>query len=101
MRVARLHRVIARFYEQALQAAGGSHHPHQRRRPGQAGGPGREADAGAVHHQPEPRPHAEKGWVAVVGTSAAGRAMSATITDAGRSASEQCEWPVESKSTPP
>jgi len=27
--------------------------------------------------------------------------MSATITDAGRSASEQCEWPVESKSTPP
>jgi hypothetical protein len=60
MRVARLHRVIARFYEQALQAAGGSHHPHQRRRPGQAGGAGREADAGAVDHQPERRPYAEK-----------------------------------------
>jgi hypothetical protein len=43
----------------------------------------------------------EKAGVAAVGTSAAGRAMSVTITDADRSASEQCEWPVRPKSMPP
>ena len=33
----------------------------------------------------------------MAGTSAMERAISATITEAGRSASEQCEWPVRSE----
>jgi DNA-binding MarR family transcriptional regulator len=93
MRVARLHRVIARFYEQALQAAGLT-------QPQMevltilisAAGPVRPAALAArlmLERSTVSRNLAlmqKRGWVAVVETSPTGRAMSVTITDAGRAA---------------
>jgi DNA-binding MarR family transcriptional regulator len=90
MRVSRLHRVIARRYEQALQTAGLTQ-------------PQMEVLASLIIAEGPVRPAAlaarlmlerstlsrnlalmqKKGWVAVAETSATGRAMSVTITDAG------------------
>ena len=93
MRVARLHRVIARRYEQALQTAGLTQ-------------PQMEVLASLIIVAGPVRPAAlaarlmlerstlsrnlalmqKKGWVAVAETSATGRAMSVTITDTGLAA---------------
>ena len=90
MRVARLHRVVARLYEQTLQTAGLTQ-------------PQMEVLASLISAAGPVRPTAlaarlmlerstisrnlalmqKKGWVAVAETSATGRAMSVTITDAG------------------
>jgi DNA-binding MarR family transcriptional regulator len=93
MRVARLHRVIARRYEQALQAAGLTQ-PQMEVLASliSAGGPVRPAALAAalmVERSTISRNLAlmqSKGWVAVAGTSATGRAMSVTITGAGTAA---------------
>jgi DNA-binding MarR family transcriptional regulator len=93
MRVARLHRVVARLYEHALQTAGLT-------QPQMevltilisAAGPVRPAALAArlmLERSTISRNLAlmqKRGWVAVVETSATGRAMSVTITDAGRAA---------------
>jgi DNA-binding MarR family transcriptional regulator len=93
MRVARLHRVVARLYEQALQTAGLTQ-------------PQMEVLASLISAARPVRPAAlaarlmlerstisrnlalmqNRGWVAVTETSATGRAMSVTITDAGLAA---------------
>ena len=93
MRVARLHRVIARCYEQELQTAGFTQ-------------PQIEVLASLVRAAGPMRPGAlaarlmlerstisrnlallqKKGWIAAAETSATGRAMSVAITDAGRAA---------------
>jgi DNA-binding MarR family transcriptional regulator len=90
MRVARLHRVIARLYEQALQTVGLTQ-------------PQMEILASLISAAGPVRPAAlaerlmlerstisrnlalmqKRGWVGVAQTSATGRAMSVTITDAG------------------
>ena len=93
MRVARLHRVIGRLYEQALQAAGLTQ-PQMEVLTVliSAGGPVRPAALAArlmLERSTVSRNLTlmqKKGWVAVLGTSATGRAMSVTITDAGRAA---------------
>ena len=93
MRVARLHRVIARFYEQALQSAGLT-------QPQMevltilisAAGPLRPAALAArlmLERSTVSRNLAlmqTRGWVAVVEAPATGRTMSVTITGAGRAA---------------
>ena len=93
MRVARLHRVIARRYEQALQTAGLSQ-PQMEVLASLiiAAGPVRPAALAArlmLERSTLSRNLAlmqKKGWVAVAETSATGRAMSVTITDAGTAA---------------
>jgi DNA-binding MarR family transcriptional regulator len=90
MRVARLHRVIARRYEQALQTAGLTQ-PQMEVLASLiiAAGPVRPAALAArlmLERSTLSRNLAlmqKKGWVAVAETSATGRAMSVTITDAG------------------
>jgi DNA-binding MarR family transcriptional regulator len=93
MRVARLHRVVARLYEHALQEAGLTQ-------------PQLEVLAALISAAGPVRPTAlatslmlerstisrnlalmqDKGWVATAETSATGRAMSVTVTDAGLAA---------------
>jgi DNA-binding MarR family transcriptional regulator len=93
MRVARLHRVIARRYEQALQSVGLTQ-------------PQMEVLATLISAAGPVRPGAlagrlmlerstvsrnlalmqDRGWVAVAETSATGRAMAVTVTDAGLAA---------------
>ena len=93
MRVARLHRVIARRYEQALQTAGLSQ-PQMEVLASLiiAAGPVRPAALAArlmLERSTLSRNLAlmqKKGWVAVAETSATGRAMSVTITNAGAAA---------------
>ena len=93
MRVARLHRVVARLYEQALQTAGLTQ-PQMEILASlvSAAGPVRPAALAArlmLERSTLSRNLAlmqKKGWVAVAETSATGRAMSVTITDAGRAA---------------
>jgi DNA-binding MarR family transcriptional regulator len=93
MRVARLHRVIARRYEQALQTAGLSQ-PQMEVLASLiiAAGPVRPAALAArlmLERSTLSRNLAlmqKKGWVAVAETSATGRAMSVTITSAGAAA---------------
>jgi DNA-binding MarR family transcriptional regulator len=93
MRVARLHRVIARRYEQALQTAGLTQ-PQMEVLASLiiAAGPVRPAALAArlmLERSTLSRNLAlmqKKGWVAVAETSATGRAMSVTITDAGTAA---------------
>jgi DNA-binding MarR family transcriptional regulator len=90
MRVARLHRVIARCYEQALQTAGLTQ-PQMEVLASliSAAGPVRPAALAArlmLERSTISRNLAlmqHRGWVAVAETSATGRAMSVTITDAG------------------
>jgi DNA-binding MarR family transcriptional regulator len=93
MRVARLHRVVARLYEQALQTAGLT-------QPQMevlacliiAAAPVRPATLAAslmLERSTMSRNLAlmqNRGWVAVTETSATGRAMSVTITEGGRTA---------------
>jgi len=93
MRVARLHRVIARRYEQALQTAGLTQ-PQMEVLASliSAAGPVRPAALAArlmLERSTLSRNLAlmqKKGWVAAAETSATGRAMSVTITDAGTAA---------------
>jgi DNA-binding MarR family transcriptional regulator len=93
MRVARLHRVIARRYEQALQTAGLTQ-PQMEVLASLliAAGPVRPAALATrlmLERSTLSRNLAlmqKKGWVAVAETSATGRTMSVTITDAGRAA---------------
>jgi DNA-binding MarR family transcriptional regulator len=93
MRVARLHRVIARRYEQALQTAGVTQ-PQMEVLASLiiAAGPVRPAALAArlmLERSTLSRNLAlmqKKGWVAAAETSATGRAMSVTITDAGTAA---------------
>jgi DNA-binding MarR family transcriptional regulator len=93
MRVARLHRVIARRYEQALQTAGLSQ-PQMEVLASLiiAAGPVRPAALAArlmLERSTLSRNLAlmqKKGWVAVAETSATGRAMSVTVTNAGAAA---------------
>ena len=93
MRVARLHRVIARCYEQALQTVGLTQ-PQMEVLTSliSAAGPVRPtALAGRLmlERSTVSRNLAlmqKKGWVAVAETSATGRAMSVTITNAGAAA---------------
>jgi DNA-binding MarR family transcriptional regulator len=93
MRVARLHRVVTRLYEQALQTAGLTE-PQMEVLASliSAAGPVRPAALAArlmLERSTISRNLAlmqKKGWVAVAETSATGRAMSVTITDAGRAA---------------
>lgn len=93
MRVARLHRVVARFYEQALQTAGLTQ-------------PQMEVLASLITAARPIRPAAlaarlmlerstisrnlalmqKRGWIAAADTSPTGRAMSVAVTDAGRNA---------------
>lgn len=90
MRVARLHRVVARFYEQALHTTGLTQ-PQMEVLASLviAAGPVRPAALAArlmVERSTISRNLAllqDRGWVAVAETSATGRAMSVTITDAG------------------
>ena len=90
MRVARLHRVVARCYEQALQAVGLTQ-PQMEVLASLviAAGPVRPAALAArlmVERSTLSRNLAlmqKRGWVAVAQTSATGRAMSVTITSAG------------------
>lgn len=90
MRVARLHRVVARLYEQALQTAGLTQ-PQMEVLTSliSAAGPVRPAALAArlmLERSTISRNLAlmqNRGWVAVTETSATGRAMSVTITDAG------------------
>jgi DNA-binding MarR family transcriptional regulator len=90
MRVARLHRVVTRIYEQALQAAGLTQ-PQMEVLTTliSAAGPVRPAALAArlmLERSTMNRNLAlmqDRGWVAVAETSATGRAMSVTITDAG------------------
>jgi DNA-binding MarR family transcriptional regulator len=90
MRVARLHRVIARLYEQALQTVGLTQ-PQMEVLTSliSAEGPVRPAALAArlmLERSTISRNLAlmqNRGWVAVAETSATGRAMSVTITDAG------------------
>ena len=93
MRVARLHRVIARFYEQALQSAGLTQPQMEVLTiPISAAGPVRPAALAArlmLERSTVSRNLAlmqTRGWVAVVEASATGRTMSVTITGAGRAA---------------
>ena len=93
MRVARLHRVVARRYEQALQTAGLTQ-PQMEVLASliSAAGPVRPAALAArlmLERSTVSRNLAlmqERGWVAVTETSATGRAMSVTVTDAGGAA---------------
>ena len=93
MRVARLHRVIARCYEQALQTVGLTQ-PQMEVLTTliSAAGPVRPtALAGSLmlERSTVSRNLAlmqDRGWVAVAETSATGRAMAVTITDAGLAA---------------
>jgi DNA-binding MarR family transcriptional regulator len=93
MRVARLHRVIARLYEQVLQTAGLTQ-PQMEVLASliTAAGPVRPAALAArlmLERSTISRNLAllqHKGWVAATGTSATGRAMSVTITGAGLAA---------------
>ena len=90
MRVARLHRVVARLYEQTLQTAGLTQ-PQMEVLASliSAAGPVRPAALAArlmLERSTISRNLAlmqKKGWVAVAETSATGRAMSVTITNAG------------------
>jgi DNA-binding MarR family transcriptional regulator len=90
MRVARLHRVVARLYEQALQTAGLTQ-PQMEVLASliSAAGPVRPAALAArlmLERSTINRNLAlmqNRGWVAVAETSATGRAMSVTITDTG------------------
>ena len=90
MRVARLHRVVARRYEQVLQTAGLTQ-PQMEVLASliSAAGPVRPAALAArlmLERSTISRNLAlmqKKGWVTVAETSATGRAMSVTITDAG------------------
>jgi DNA-binding MarR family transcriptional regulator len=90
MRVARLHRIVTRIYEQALQAEGLSL-PQMEILTDliSATGPVRPAALAArlmVERSTISRNLAlmqKRGWVAVAGTSATGRAMSVSITAAG------------------
>jgi DNA-binding MarR family transcriptional regulator len=90
MRVARLHRVVARIYEQALQTVGLTQ-PQMEVLTSliSAAGPVRPAALAArlmLERSTVSRNLAlmqNRGWVAVAETSATGRAMSVTITDAG------------------
>ena len=93
MRVARLHRVITRLYEQALQSAGLTQ-PQMEVLTTLIGaaGPVRPAALAArlmLERSTINRNLAlmqNRGWVAAAETSATGRAMSVTITAAGRAA---------------
>ena len=93
MRVARLHRVIARCYEQALQTEGLTQ-PQMEVLTTliSAAGPVRPAAlAGSLmlERSTVSRNLAlmqDRGWVAVAETSATGRAMAVTVTDAGLAA---------------
>ena len=93
MRVARLHRVVARLYEQALQTAGLTQ-PQMEVLASliSAAGPVRPAALAArlmLERSTVSRNLAlmqNRGWVAVSETSATGRAMSVTVTDAGGAA---------------
>ena len=90
MRVARLHRVIARLYEQALQTVGLTQ-PQMEVLTSliSAAGPVRPAALAAslmLERSTISRNLTlmqNRGWVAVAETSATGRAMSVTITDVG------------------
>jgi DNA-binding MarR family transcriptional regulator len=90
MRVARLHRVISRLYEQALQTAGLTQ-PQMEILTVliSAGGPVRPSDLGArlmLERSTVSRNLAlmqNRGWVTVAETSPTGRAMSVTVADAG------------------
>jgi DNA-binding MarR family transcriptional regulator len=90
MRVARLHRVVARRYEQALQTAGLTQ-PQMEILASlvTAAGPVRPAALAArlmLERSTISRDLAlmqKRGWVGVAQTSATGRAMSVTITGAG------------------
>jgi DNA-binding MarR family transcriptional regulator len=90
MRVARLHRVVARLYEQALQTVGLTQ-PQMEVLASliSAAGPVRPAALAArlmLERSTISRNLAlmqNRGWVAVTETSATRRAMSVTITDAG------------------
>src|SRR5579862_8513263 len=90
MRVARLHRVVARVYEQALQTAGLTQ-PQMEILTVliSAAGPARPAALAArlmLERSTISRNLAlmqTRGWVGVAQMSATGRAMSVTITDAG------------------
>jgi len=93
MRVARLHRVVARRYEQALHTAGLTQ-PQMEVLASliSAAGPVRPAALAArlmLERSTVSRNLAlmqDRGWVAVTATSATGRAMSVTVTDAGGAA---------------
>ena len=93
MRVARLHRVVTRIYEQALQTVGLTQ-PQMEVLTTliSAAGPVRPAALAArlmLERSTINRNLAlmqNRGWVAAAETSATGRAMSVTITDAGRAA---------------
>ena len=93
MRVARLHRVVTRLYDQALQAAGLTQ-PQMEALTTliSAAGPVRPAALAArlmLERSTMNRNLAllqDKGWVAAAETSATGRAMAVTITDAGTAA---------------
>jgi DNA-binding MarR family transcriptional regulator len=93
MRVARLHRMVGRLYEQALQTVGLTQ-PQMEVLASLilAAGPVRPAALAArlmLERSTISRNLALmqiKGWVAVTQTSATGRSMSVTITDAGRAA---------------
>ena len=90
LRVARLHRVVARCYEQALQTVGLTQ-PQLEVLASlvSAAGPVKPAALAArlmLERSTISRSLAlmqNRGWVAVAETSATGRAMSVTITDAG------------------
>jgi DNA-binding MarR family transcriptional regulator len=90
MRVARLHRVVARLYEQALQTAGLTQ-PQMEVLTSlvSAAGPVRPAALAArlmLERSTISRNLAlmqNRGWVSVAQSSATGRTMSVTITDAG------------------
>lgn len=93
MRVGRLHRVVARFYEQALQTVGLTQPQLEILVTLMlAEGPMRPAALAAelmLERSTISRNLAllqKRGWVAVAETSATGRAMSVTISDAGRAA---------------
>jgi DNA-binding MarR family transcriptional regulator len=93
MRVARLHRVVTRIYEQALQTVGLTQ-PQMEVLTTliRAAGPVRPAALAArlmLERSTMNRNLAlmqNRGWVAAAETSATGRAMSVTITDVGRAA---------------
>jgi DNA-binding MarR family transcriptional regulator len=93
MRVARLHRVVTRIYDQALQTVGLTQ-PQMEVLTTLIGvaGPVRPAALAArlmLDRSTINRNLAlmqNRGWVAAAETSATGRAMSVTITDAGRAA---------------
>src|SRR5258708_40368870 len=93
MRVARLHRVVTRLYEQALQTVGLSQ-PQMEVLTTliSAAGPVRPAALAGrlmLERSTVSRNLAlmqDRGWVAVAETSATGRAMAVTITDAGLAA---------------